>query len=238
MIKINFSQWRNILEEPIISGLNEVYEDDVSATLTTIAFLFGQTSPMKLTRCGLQTSMLALYAGGASVQLCRQELWDLLREPKQYAELFSLPEHSSYNASGALLSFTVNQALKRAMAESIPFGSRVDLPVGFSLIRLHKEAESLDFDIEQDAVRNLRTCAFLNLNPNPMAVDQASLSLAMLAIWAAGARVEMSTAEYLELRTHVERGLALAAMEGKNKRAFASQARFVLARAALRAAQE
>src|SRR5579883_1904564 len=202
-LKPRFSSRLGHLTDPVVDHYEDVVGDDFEGSLTTIAFIFGNTDPLLLNTLGLQTCMLALYAAGASVELTRQELWELSSEVRKFSELFQLPEMRP-NPNGKVLRFVFNNAMQRAAHESIPFGSRTDLPVGFRLIQLRAEASCrIGAEGDEDA-RKLRTIAFMSLNPDPMKVDAASLAVAMLAVWSAGARVQLSRQQFNEMRRPVE----------------------------------
>lgn len=220
------------LTDPVVEQFEDVVGDDSDASLTTIAFIFGNTDPLLLNTLGLQTCMLALYAAGASVDLTRQELWDLSSEVRKFGELFRLPE-MRLNPNGKVLQFVFNRAMQRAAHDDIPFGSRTDLPVGFRLIQLRQEA-TCQVSEDEEVARRLRSIAFLSLNPDPMKVDQASLAVAMLAVWSAGARVQLSPGQYKQLRRPVE---LLLSYNQRNKCRLA-EARFALMQADERAHEE
>lgn len=220
------------LTDPVVEHFEDVVSDDSEHTLTTIAFIFGNTDPLLLNTLGLQTCMLALYGAGASVQLTRQELWELSSEIRKFSELFKLPE-MRLNPNGKVLRFVFNQAMQRAATDFIPYGSNGDLPVGFRLIQLRQEACCSVNEGDEDSSK-LRTIAFMNLNPDPMKVDKASLAVAMLASWAAGARVQLSQQQFKELRRPVE---LLLSYQGRNQCRL-TEARYVLDKADARAIYE
>jgi hypothetical protein len=227
-----FSTRLGHLTDPVVERAEDVVNDDFDASLTTIAFIFGNTDPLLLNTLGLQTCMLALYGAGASVGITRQELWELSSEVRKFTELFQLPE-MRLNPNGKVLRFVFNHAMQRAAQEAIPFGSRTDLPVGFRLIQLRDEAKCRISHVEEDA-QKLRTIAFMSLNPDPMKVDAGSLALAMLAVWSAGARVHLSQKQYQELRRPVE----LMLRYQQHNKCRLNEARFVLQKADERARGE
>lgn len=216
--------------EPVAENLNEgLLNADPDTALTTIAFLFGNVTPLRLSSIGVRTSMLALYAAGADIQLTRAELWDLCSEPQRYAELFKLPEHNA-TLNGRLVTFVLNRAKQRGHKEDIPVGHALD-NIGFKLIRLQAAAVCTPRD-ENDLIE-LRTIAFQVLNPDPLRVSAPCLALSMLATWAAGAHVEMNAAQYAQLTR--EATLSLHTGQSACK---AEKVRFVLEKAAERASRE
>ncbi|MBX9690347.1 MAG: hypothetical protein K2X27_26775 [Candidatus Obscuribacterales bacterium] len=235
-VRANFRGRLGRLTDPVVDRFEQVESDDRDTTLATIAFLFGNSDPLKLNKLGLQTSMLALYAAGASVTLTRDELWELSSELRQFVELYRLPEMMS-NPNGRILQFVFNQAMQRGARDSIQCGSKGELPLGFKLIRLQAAASCSSLP-DSDDRRTLFTIAFGSLHPDPMQVSAQSLAVAMLAIWSAGAKVSLSFEQYQELK-HLAGLLAHSpARAGAAHACKMKQAALVLEKAALRAESE
>lgn len=215
---------------PVAGNLTvSAIKGDPDEALTTIAFLFGNITPLRLTQCGVRTSMLALYAAGANVQLSRAELWELAAEPERYAALFKLPENT-HVPNGELVSFVLNRAKQRGHREEVPLGSKLD-NIGFRLIRL--QAAAVCEPRAEDDIVELRTIAFQLLNPDPLRINQPNLATAMLAIWAAGANVELEAAQYAQLVAHTAANVRMQQSECRQERL-----RFVLNKASERALKE
>lgn len=217
--------------EPVADNLNEdILSGDPDTALTTIAFLFGNVTPLRLSAFGVRTAMLALYAAGARITLTRAELWELSAAPQRYADIFSLPEYNGV-LNGKLVKFVLNRAKQRGHKEDIPAGSYLE-NIGYRLIRLQNAATCVARDTEDDQVE-LRTIAFESLNPDPLRVSAAALALAMLATWAAGADAQMTTEQYRQLEREASLNLHTRQAECKTEKV-----RFVLAKAAERALTE
>lgn len=180
--------------DPVISNHQVLDSQDRDTALISIAFAFGNSEPKRLDCLGLSTAMLSLYAAGAAVKLTRDELWELSAELRRHKDLYRLFELKD-NPNGKILNFVFNQAMLRAHRESLQSGSCGDLPIGFKLLRLEPAAISGT----DDEKRQLLTIAFNFLHPDPMQVTAQSLSVAMLAIWSAGAMVELSLPEFERL---------------------------------------
>ncbi|MBY0548776.1 MAG: hypothetical protein K2W95_16010 [Candidatus Obscuribacterales bacterium] len=216
--------------EPVAGNLTDsAIKGDPDTALTTIAFLFGNVNPMRLTQTGVRTSMLALYAAGANVQMSRSELCDLAAEPERYANLFKLPENSAV-PNGRLVSFVVNRARARGHRDEIPLGNKLE-NIGLKLVRLQL-SDACEARDEDDLVE-LRTVAFQSLNPDPLRITAPNLALAMLAIWAAGADVTLNPAHYAQLIKDAAVNLRLHTSSCRTERV-----QFVLDKAHERAVQE
>lgn len=199
LVRASFDGRLGRLTDPVVDSFSIFEGLDRETALTTIAFMFGNNNPRRLNLLGMQTCLLALYGAGASVSLTRQELWDLSSELRRFQELYSLMEMQD-NPNGKVLHYVFNEAMKRAAREAIPQGSRGDLPVGFKLLRLKQQTCFTKSD--EDLRAELRNIAFSSLHPDPMENNLQALSVAMLAIWAAGASVELTEAQYAELRAN------------------------------------
>lgn len=216
--------------EPVADNLNEsLLGLAPESALTTIAFIFGNVDPLRLSQFGVRTTMLALYAAGADVKLTRMELWELCSDPQRYAQIFNLPEHQGV-LNGRLVTFVLNRAKQRGHREDIPCGSYLE-NIGFRLIRL-QNATSCSARDSDDAVA-LRTIAFESLNPDPLRVTGPTLSVAMLATWAAGAEVKLPASQYQHLVRQANLNLHSGQVQCR-----AERIRFVLQKASDRAEQE
>lgn len=234
-LRADFAGRLGRLTDPVVGNFASIQDEDRNTTLTTIAFIFGTNDPLRLNTLGLQTSMLALYAAGAAVKMTRQELWAISAEVRCFADLYQLPEMKS-NPNGQILHYVFNLAMQRAARESIPAGSRGELPEGFRPIRLNDAACSCSQ--EDDTERLLRTIAFSNLNPDPMQMNAPSLAVAMLAMWASGARVRLSKEQFKILRQPPELLCRLAARGSSRQAHRVREARLVLRHADARAQEE
>ncbi len=217
--------------EPVAGNLNEsILTGDEDTALTTIAFIFGNVTPLRLTQSGVRTAMLALYAAGADVKMTRTELWDLCGDPQRYAEIFKLPEYTDV-LNGRLVTFVLNRAKRRGHREDIPAGSYLE-NIGLRLIRLQNASTCATRDADNDQIE-LRTIAFESLNPDPLRITTPALSLAMLATWAAGADVQLNTMQYQQLVRESNLNVHSRQAECRSDRV-----RFVLSKAAERAAAD
>lgn len=167
---------------------------DPLSTLNTVAFLFLNPKPHQLSSFGVRTAMLAFYAAGADISLTQSDLWELKAEPDNYARQFKLPEHKG-NRNGELVSFAVNRAMERGHRERLPKLGRHEAPLTGRLIRIVEAAISKDL-LEGDHTVALATAGFLGLNPDPAQCTADKVALAMLAAWAGGASISISSEQY------------------------------------------
>lgn len=233
LLPVDFSGRLGRLTDPLLDSVEIIAGEDSEIALTTIAFLSGNNNPLRLNTLGLQTCMLALYGAGAAVKLTRQDLRELSTEIRSFMELYKLPEMQS-NPNGQILRFVFNQAMQRAAKEAIPSGSRGDASIVLKRIQLDNSAAN-DND---DELRFLRTIAFTMLNPDPMRVNAASLAVAMLAIWASGARVKLSASQYYDLKIAAKTMSCSPVKSGYLTRQRIRQAKLVLKKAECRARLE
>lgn len=216
--------------EPVAGNLTDsAIKGDPDTALTTIAFLFGNVTPLRLTQTGVRTAMLALYAAGANVQLSRAELCELAADPERYAALFRLPENETV-PNGRLVNFVVNRARQRGHRDEIPLGDKLE-NIGLKLVRLQL-SDACEARAEDDLVE-LRTVAFQSLNPDPLRITAPNLALAMLAMWAAGANVTLTATHYANLAADATLNLKLQKSDCKSARV-----QFVLDKARERAILE
>lgn len=233
LVRPDFASRLGRQTEPQIKNPEVLKLQAERAALLSIAFSFLNSDEKKLTALGLETAMLALYAAGAPLALTRSDLFGLSGELRRYLDLYQLFELRE-NSNGKILRFVFNQAMLRAHRESIASGSRADLPLGFKLIKLGSSSESDPAD-SQEALMAL---AFTLLHPDPIQVSEPKLSLAMLAIWNAGAQVEMEADVFARLCLSANLMLQQAELSGKLSGAKLKQLQEVLGLARVRALKE
>lgn len=168
-------------------------ETDTATALLTIAFVYNHPNPLRVNTYGQAMSVLALYGAGVPVAIDALAYEALVDTVEEYRSIMRAPEPHGKPVNEAFAAFV----LKHAEARFRPSHGQCDRGMVPLSIEDGRGFGAIGAGLPQDFLAGgrqgvLATIAMLFTHPNPARVNKHAQAVAMLALYGAGAQVDLS----------------------------------------------
>jgi len=186
------------------AGLDDNFltANDHWTALPTIAFLYTHPDPTRVNSHGQAIATLALYGASAAVFLTPEQYSELDGQVKEYEAIMRAPGHG-HPRNEEFAAFVRAQAARQHSLHGAHAGgkARLDFESGRGFGPVGTDLPEAFLDWGRACVLN--TIALLFTHPNPMRVNKPCQAVAVLALYGAGALVDLTKQQYRRLETVV-----------------------------------
>jgi hypothetical protein len=175
---------------------------DPRTALATIAFVYTHPDPTRVNSYGQAMATLALYGAGSKVFLTTEQYSELDGKVAEYDAIMRAPGHGHPRNEAFAAFVRAQAALQHSLCGSHTGGkARLDFESGRGFGPVG--ADLPDAFLRLDRACVLSTIALMFTHPSPMRVNKPCQAVTMMALYGAGAVVDLSKQQYRRLETAV-----------------------------------